>query len=43
MNDLTRTTITSIEAAEWCGKEHKEDVYKRQHEGWVHVCRIKTI
>ena len=24
MNDLTRTTITSIEAAEWCGKEHKE-------------------
>lgn len=24
MNDLTRTTITPIEAAEWCGKEHKE-------------------
>lgn len=24
MNDLTRTTITSMEAAEWCGKEHKE-------------------
>lgn len=24
MNGLTRTTITSIEAAEWCGKEHKE-------------------
>lgn len=22
MNDLTRTTITSIEAAEWCGKDH---------------------
>ena len=22
MNDLTRTTITSMEAAEWCGKEH---------------------
>lgn len=22
MNELTRTTITSMEAAEWCGKEH---------------------
>ena len=22
MNDLTRTTITSMEAAEWCGKDH---------------------
>lgn len=24
MNDLTRTTITSMEAAEWCGKKHNE-------------------
>ena len=24
MNDLTRTTITSIEAAEWCGKTHND-------------------
>lgn len=24
MNDLIRTTITSMEAAEWCGKEHKD-------------------
>lgn len=24
MNDLTKTTITSIEAAEWCGKEHSK-------------------
>lgn len=24
MNDLTRTAITSVEAAKWCGKEHKE-------------------
>lgn len=24
MNELRKTTITSIEAAEWCGKEHKE-------------------
>ena len=24
MHDLTRTTITSMEAAEWCGKEHSK-------------------
>ena len=24
MNDLTRTAITSMEAAEWCGKKHNE-------------------
>lgn len=24
MNDLIRTTITSMEAAEWCGKKHNE-------------------
>lgn len=24
MNNLTRTTITSMEAAEWCGKKHNE-------------------
>lgn len=24
MNDLTRTTITSMEAAEWCGKDHSK-------------------
>ena len=24
MNELAKTTITSMEAAEWCGKEHKE-------------------
>lgn len=24
MYDLTRTTITSMEAAEWCGKEHSK-------------------
>lgn len=24
MNDLVRTTITSMEAAEWCGKKHNE-------------------
>ena len=24
MYDLTRTTITSMEAAEWCGKKHNE-------------------
>ena len=24
MNELTRTTITSVEAAEWCGKKHNE-------------------
>ena len=24
MNDLTRTTTTSMEAAEWCGKKHNE-------------------
>lgn len=24
MNDLMRTTITSMEAAEWCGKKHNE-------------------
>lgn len=24
MNELTRTTITSMEAAEWCGKKHNE-------------------
>ena len=24
MHDLTRTTITSMEAAEWCGKKHNE-------------------
>lgn len=24
MNNLTRTTITSMEAAEWCGKRHNE-------------------
>ena len=24
MNDLVRTTITSVEAAEWCGKKHNE-------------------
>lgn len=24
MNDLERTTITSMEAAEWCGKKHNE-------------------
>lgn len=24
MNDLTRTTITSMEAAEWCGKKHND-------------------
>ena len=22
MNELTKTTITSMEAAEWCGKDH---------------------
>ena len=24
MHDLMRTTITSMEAAEWCGKEHSK-------------------
>ena len=24
MNNLTRTTITSMEAAEWCGKKHND-------------------
>ena len=24
MNELTKTTITSMEAAEWCGKEHSK-------------------
>lgn len=24
MDDLTRTTITSMEAAEWCGKKHTD-------------------
>lgn len=24
MNDLMRTAITSMEAAEWCGKEHSK-------------------
>lgn len=24
MNELTRTTITSMEAAEWCGKKHND-------------------
>lgn len=24
MNELTRTTITSMEAAEWCGKKHTD-------------------
>lgn len=24
MNDLMRTTITSMEVAEWCGKEHSK-------------------
>lgn len=24
MHDLTRTTITSMEAAEWCGKKHAD-------------------
>ena len=24
MHELTRTTITSMEAAEWCGKKHNE-------------------
>ena len=24
MHDLMRTTITSMEAAEWCGKKHNE-------------------
>ena len=24
MNELTRTTITSMEAAEWCGKRHTD-------------------
>ena len=24
MNELTRTTITSMEVAEWCGKRHTD-------------------
>lgn len=24
MNNVLRTSITSMEVAEWCGKEHKE-------------------
>ena len=38
MNELTRTTITSMEAAEWCGKEHAKLLRRavRRIQNWLY-------